>query len=292
MPYLELTLELEGLAPERVEAASFDSGALSVTLTDGRDDAILEPAPGEIRLWPATRLQALFASGADCDRLVASLASQLGVDPARIRPRIVEDRLWEREWLKDFHAMRFGTRLWVCPRHDVATDPAAVVVLLDPGLAFGTGTHATTAMCLEWLDAHVPVGATVIDFGCGSGILAIAALKLGARRAWCHDIDPQALLATSENAEANGVAAATVICDSAAALPHGVDLLLANILSGPLCDLAARFALLVRPGGQVILSGLMQDQEAQVTEAYHACFDTTRIAVRDGWVALRAVRRE
>ena len=291
MPFVELTLDLQGLTPEVAEAASFNSGALSVTLADSRDDAVLEPAPGEIRLWPATRMQALFAEGTDPEPLVASLAQQLGVDPARIQPRLVADRLWEREWLKDFHAMSFGTRLWVCPRHEIVTDPHAVVVLLDPGLAFGTGTHATTAMCLSWLDTHAPVGARVLDFGCGSGILAIAALKLGAGRAWCYDIDPQALLATAENAQANDVAAATVMCASVEQLPPAVDVLLANILSGPLCALAEGFATRVRPGGQVILSGLMAHQEAEVTAAYDAWFDTTQIAVRDGWVALQAVRR-
>jgi ribosomal protein L11 methyltransferase len=291
MPFLELTLELQGLAPEQAEEATFSLGALSVTLTDSRDDAVLEPAPGEVRLWPATRLQALFADGTDAGVVATSLAQQLGVDATRIRPRIIEDRLWEREWLKDFHAMRFGARLWVCPRHEVVGDPDAVVVLLDPGLAFGTGTHATTAMCLEWLDAQLPAGARVIDFGCGSGILAIAALKLGAACAWCHDIDPQGLLATAQNAQSNGVAKATVICAAPAALPAAVDVLLANILSGPLCELAPRFAALVLPGGHVILSGLMQHQEAEVTAAYDAWFDTAAIAVRDGWVALHAVRR-
>ena len=196
MPFLELTLELQGLDPELAAAVAFDSGALSVTLTDSRDDAVLEPKPGEVRLWPATRQQALFADGSDATALRDSLAQQLRIDPARIRSRVIEDRPWEREWLKDFHAMRFGTRLWVCPRHEIVADPDAVIVLLDPGLAFGTGTHPTTAMCLSWLDANTAAGARVIDFGCGSGILAIAALKLGAGRAWCHDIDPQALLAT------------------------------------------------------------------------------------------------
>jgi ribosomal protein L11 methyltransferase len=164
-------------------------------------------------------------------------------------------------------------------------------VLLDPGLAFGTGTHATTAMCLEWLDAHCPRGALVIDFGCGSGILAIAALKLGAARAWCHDLDPQALLATAQNAQANRVANATVICARPGELPAAVDVLLANILSGPLCALAESFASRVRPGGHVILSGLMAHQAAEVTAAYDAWFDTTPIAERDGWVALHAARR-
>jgi ribosomal protein L11 methyltransferase len=291
MPFLELTLELQGLSPDLAEEAVFGSGALSVTLTDSRDDAVLEPMPGEVRLWPATRLQALFPDGADRAALLAGLARRLAVDPARIRAQVIADRRWEREWLKDFHAMRFGKRLWVCPHHEIIDDPDAVTVLLDPGLAFGTGTHATTAMCLAWLDAHAPRGARVIDFGCGSGILAIAALKLGAGRAWCHDIDPQALLATGQNAQANGVADATVLCGTAAELPAGVDVLLANILSGPLCELAPLFARQVRPGGQVILSGLMTHQQAEVTAAYDAWFDVAPIAAREGWVALNAVRR-
>jgi ribosomal protein L11 methyltransferase len=292
MPFLELTLDLQGLAAQAAEDAAFDLGALSVTLTDSRDDAVLEPAPGEIRLWPATRMQALFAADTDPDRVIGALARQLGADPAAIQPRVVADRLWEREWLKDFHALRFGTRLWVCPRHEVVTDAHAVVVELDPGLAFGTGTHASTALCLTWLDAHPPVAARIIDFGCGSGILAIAALKLGARQAWCHDIDPQALHATAENAQANGVAKATVLCERATDLPVGVDVILANILSGPLCALAEQFAGLVRPGGHVILSGLMEPQAAEVTAAYDAWFDTSSIAVREGWAALQAVRRK
>lgn len=292
MPFLELTLDLQGLVAEAAEDAAFELGALSVTLTDSRDDAVLEPAPGEVRLWPATRMQALFPAGTDSERLIEALARQIGADAGAIQPREVADQLWEREWLKDFHAMRFGTRLWVCPRHEVVEAPEAVVVVLDPGLAFGTGTHATTAMCLTWLDHHPPRGARVIDFGCGSGILAIAALKLGAAQAWCHDIDPQALLAGAENAQANGVAKATVMCESAASLPAGVDVLLANILSGPLCALAERFAALVRPGGHVVLSGLMEHQAAEVTAAYDAWFDTSPIAAREGWVALQAVRRK
>ncbi|HEV2702922.1 MAG TPA: 50S ribosomal protein L11 methyltransferase [Steroidobacteraceae bacterium] len=292
MPFLELTLDLQGLIAEEAEDAAFELGALSVTLTDSRDDAVLEPAPGEVRLWPATRMQALFPADTDSDRLVAALAQQIGAAAAAIRPREVADRVWEREWLKDFHAMRFGARLWVCPRHELVADADAVVVLLDPGLAFGTGTHATTAMCLAWLDRQALSGARVIDFGCGSGILAIAALKLGAARAWCHDIDPQALWATAENAQANGVAKATVLCENATSLPAEVDVLLANILSGPLCELAERFAGLVRPGGQVVLSGLMEHQAAEVTAAYDAWFHTSPIAVREGWVALQAVRRK
>jgi len=291
MPFLELTLDLRGLPAQEAETAAFDLGALSVTLTDTGDDPVLEPAPGEVRLWPATRLQALFSADTDPVRAIATLSSRLGTGAAAISQRLIPDKLWEREWLKDFHAMRFGEHLWVCPHHEPVQEPGAVVVQLDPGLAFGTGTHATTAMCLTWLDAHAPRGARVIDFGCGSGILAIAALKLGAARVWCHDIDPQALLATQQNAQANAVASSTVICERAGELPRGVDVLLANILSAPLCELAGTFAALVRPGAAVVLSGLMQHQAAEVTAAYDAWFDTSPIASREGWVALLAVRR-
>jgi len=291
VPWLSLTFDLEDLSAQLCEEACFEAGAVSVTFTDRRDDPVLEPAPGEVRLWPDSRLQALFEADADPRAVVALLQQRLDREPPGLAIERLEDRLWEREWLKDFHAMRFGQRLWVCPRHEVTAEPGAVVVLLDPGLAFGTGTHATTAMCLEWLDAHPPAGTRVIDYGCGSGILAIAALKLGAREAHCFDIDPQALIATTDNARDNGVSDRLVIQERAAALPAGCDVLLANILSGPLCRLAPDFAALVRSGGRLVLSGLMEHQEPEVTQSHAPWFDVHRIALRDGWVALEARRR-
>jgi len=247
---------------------------------------VLEPAPGEFRLWPQARIQALFPPEADRDEIVRALSRTLGVDPALLRPRAVPDRAWEREWLRDFHAMRFGRRLWVCPHHEQVTDPQAAVVRMDPGLAFGTGTHATTALCLEWLDAHPPADAAVVDFGCGSGVLALAALRLGARSASCFDIDPQALIATHDNASANGLSEQVRLCDSAAAIPRGADLLLANILSGPLVELAPCFAEILRPGGAVVLSGLMEKEASEVTHAYDAWFDMRAFGVRESWVCL------
>jgi ribosomal protein L11 methyltransferase PrmA len=170
MPHLALTLELTGLDPVAAEDACFAAGAVAVTLTDAADDAILEPKPGEERLWPRTVLQALFDADAASPALLAGLAAQLGVAPERLVAERVADRVWEREWLKDFHAMRFGRRLWIVPHHeDAPADPAAVVVRLDPGLAFGTGTHPSTALCLAWLDACFTGAETVIDYGCGSG---------------------------------------------------------------------------------------------------------------------------
>jgi len=252
---------------------------------------VLEPLPGELRLWKHTRLKALFAAPAQGGALVAQLAAQLGIEPQQIAARTVEDRVWEREWLKDFHAMRFGARLWVSPHHEPVTDPGAIVVALDPGLAFGTGTHASTALCLTWLDAHGAAGARVIDYGCGSGVLALAAAKLGARAVHCFDIDPQALLATRENAAANAVAHSVHVHAQAATLPAGIELLLANILSSTLCTLAPQFARLLRPQGTALLAGILEHEVPEVTAAYAPCFDVARWAARDGWVALSARRR-
>ena len=289
--FVELSFELGSLEPEGAEAACFACGATSVTFIDSRDDPILEPLPGEFRLWPATRLQALF-NGDDADALTQELSEALGVPPRVIQARVVADRAWEREWLKDFHAMRFGTRLWICPHHEQVEDPKAVVVKMDPGLAFGTGTHPTTALCLEWLDRGPVAGARVIDYGCGSGVLAVAAARLGAVEAHCFDIDPQALIATRDNAEANAVTGRVRLHNSAESLPRGVDVLLSNILSGPLCELAPRFADLVRPNGDLVLAGLLEQEVSDVTRAYDAWFDIRRFGQREGWVGLCGRRRQ
>jgi ribosomal protein L11 methyltransferase len=289
--FLELSFELRDLDVEVAENACFECGATSVTFSDMRDDPVLEPAPGEFRLWPATRLQALFAGDTDETHAVAALAAALDIPRDRIALRPIEDRVWEREWLKDFHAMRFGQRLWVVPHHETVTDNGAVIVKLDPGLAFGTGTHPTTALCLEWMDGNLQAGSSVIDYGCGSGILAIAAAKLGARHASCFDIDPQALIATRDNATANDVGARVQVFESPDDLPRPVDFLVANILSGPLCELAPSFATLIRPGGALVLAGLMEHQAAEVAEAHSAWFDMRPFGKRDDWLGLSGRRR-
>ena len=217
---------------------------------------------------------------------MGALSRALGLDPLLLRAREVADRAWEREWLRDFHAMRFGRRLWVCPHHELVTDPGAAVVRMDPGLAFGTGTHPTTALCLEWLDAHPPTDCAVVDYGCGSGVLALAALRLGARCAGCFDIDRQALIAARDNARANGLSDRVRLCDSAGEIARGADLLLANILSGPLVALAHDFADIVRTAGALVLSGLMEQEIPEVTHAYEAWFDMRIFAVRESWVCL------
>jgi ribosomal protein L11 methyltransferase len=290
-PWVEVTFALGELEADSAYAACVACGAIAVTFTDAGDTPVLEPLPGEFRLWSQTQVCALFPAEES-----ASGVRALGVTLARpaesLNTRAVPERAWEREWLKDFRALRFGTRLWVCPRHERIADPAAAVVYLDPGLAFGTGSHATTALCLEWLEGHVRRGERIIDYGCGSGILALAAIRLGADRAFCFDIDPQALIATADNAQVNGIATQVNVCAHAAALPRAADLLVANILAAPLCALAGEFAQLVRPGGSLLLAGLLEDEAHEVTRANDACFHMQPCGTRAGWVALSGRRRE
>jgi ribosomal protein L11 methyltransferase len=289
--FWQLSFELGARDPDSAEESCFDLGATSVTYVDAHDDPVLEPLPGEFRLWPTTRLRALFPDGSDPKDLVRALTEGLGVPAGGVQTERIEDRVWEREWLRDFHAMRFGRRLWICPYHEQVTATDAVVVRMDPGLAFGTGTHPTTALCLEWLDRHIAAGQRIIDFGCGSGVLAIAAVKLGAAAAHCFDIDPQALTATRENAEANDVQSQVIAYEVAGGLPAGVDVLVANILSGPLSELAPTFGALVRDGGSIVLAGLLEHQAADVTQAYGAWFDIHPFEVREGWSGLAGKRK-
>jgi ribosomal protein L11 methyltransferase len=289
--HLALTLELSGIDPAVAEDACFAAGAVAVTLTDAADDAILEPLPGELRLWPRTVLQALFDADTASPLLIAELAQALGVPAAQLKVENIADRPWEREWLKDFHAMRFGRRLWIVPHHEPApADPEAVVVRLDPGLAFGTGTHPSTALCLQWLDAGIVGGETVIDYGCGSGVLAIAAARLGARAVYCYDIDPQAGIATNDNATANDLTPLIHVLDTPQALPHGVNVLLANIISGTLCELAPSFARLLEPGAKLVLAGILDEQADEVIATYTRWFHIEPGARSSGWVLLAGER--
>jgi ribosomal protein L11 methyltransferase len=293
MPFLQVHLVLDGLDPEAAEQACFDAGALSVTLADAADTPILEPAPGATPLWPSVALAALYDFRTDRAALAAALRAAL--DAPALQPRYEElaDRPWEREWLKDFRPMRFGRRLWVCPGGQAPPAEAAdaQVIWLDPGLAFGTGTHATTALCLEWLDAQELRDARVFDVGCGSGILAVAALSLGAGHAVAMDIDPQALLATRENAERNGVADRLDVRPAEAPWEAGFDVVLANILAEPLIELAPRLAAATRPGGGIVLSGLLTSQAPDVASAFAPWFDMESPRERDGWAALAGRRR-
>jgi ribosomal protein L11 methyltransferase len=241
-------------------------------------------------LWPTVVVKALFDASADAAAIAGALESALPGGPAP-RVEVVPDKAWEREWLRDFRPMRFGRRLWVCPGGLPAGDPDAIRVELDPGLAFGTGTHPTTALCLEWLDAQELGGTTVVDYGCGSGILAIAAARLGAGPVRAVDIDPQAVIATLDNAARNRVGGVIEATSDPSLAAGGADVLVANILAGPLVELAPRFADALAPGGRIALSGLLREQADAVTAAYRPCFHIGPAMERDGWVLLAGHRR-
>lgn len=292
MTWLQVTLSTDRERAPLIEAALENAGALAVTLGDAADEPQLEPPPGATPLWSQVTLTALFPDEpqalANAQSLTQSLVAVLTATPRFER---LQDQVWERVWLKDFAPARFGRRLWICPRGRRADDPGAVVVELDPGLAFGTGHHPTTALCLEWLDGADVAGKSVLDYGCGSGILAIAALRLGASRASAVDHDPQALEATRSNAEQNAVAD-RLAAFSPGEMPDGcADLLLANILAGPLVELASRLAALVCPEGRIALSGILCDQLAQVEEAYEPWFELDAPRTEDEWVILGGRRK-
>jgi ribosomal protein L11 methyltransferase len=289
MPQLQLTVDIGTRNPEPYEDTLFELGAVSVTLEDAADDPVLEPAPGATPLWPTVVVKAVFEMDADAD-LIADALAQILPDPPAPSFEVLPDTAWEREWLKDFRPMRFGRRLCVCPGGLPAGDPQAIRIELDPGLAFGTGTHPTTALCLEWLDSQHVAGRQVIDYGCGSGILAIAAARLGAASVLAVDIDPQALIATRGNAGRNGVVERIAITGDPLIGPDSADVLLANILAGPLVELAPRFAGAVRSGGRLALSGLLLEQAETVTAAYRPWFDIATTATRDGWVLIAGCR--
>lgn len=293
MPFLQVHVRAFDLDPEVVEQACFDCGALSVTLADAGDTPILEPRPGTTPLWPATTVAALYEDGTDPVAVQESLLAALGPSVA-FEAEILADRVWEREWLKDFRPMRFGRSLWVCPGGQTPpadTSPAPTIVWLDPGLAFGTGTHPTTALCLEFLDREPPVGQRILDVGCGSGILAVAGLVMGASSAHGVDIDPQAIVASTDNAVRNAVSDRLTLAEAATPWGDRYDVVLANILAEPLIELAPRVADATRPGGAVVLAGLLTAQAAAVTDAYRPWFDMDPPRERDGWTGLSGRRR-
>lgn len=296
--WLEISAVLAREAADAAEDQLLAAGAIAVTLLDAADQPVLEPAPGETPLWPRLRITGLFAADADPLRVLADLAEL--APEVNWQPSALPDRAWEREWLRDFRPLRFGSRLAVVP-HGQAAPPGAVVVRLDPGLAFGTGTHPTTALCLEWLDTHAPTGPAplagqlVIDYGCGSGILALAALKLGAAAAIGVDLDPQALQATTANAAANGLAGRLETCPPAALetvlAERKGDILLANILAGPLHALLPEFATRLRSGGHLVLSGVLAEQADALAARAAEWFELEPPAVREGWARLAGRRK-
>ncbi|MEH6548986.1 MAG: 50S ribosomal protein L11 methyltransferase [Pseudomonadales bacterium] len=292
MPWIQLQFEIEPAQSEALEDAMLLLGCSAVTFEDRADQAIYEPLPGTTPLWSETRLTGLFDAETDMQSLLVQLDGLCGPLP-RHRVEILEDKDWEREWMIDYHAMCFGQRLWICPSWQEPPEPTAVNLMLDPGLAFGSGTHPTTGLCMEWLDANNCTDKHIIDYGCGSGVLAVAALLLGARQAIGVDIDPQALIATQENARRNGIQSErlhTYVPDQFATDVEA-DIVLANILAGPLIELSSIISQLVKPGGQLVLSGILPQQAEQVAAAYAPWIQLAPATERDGWVRLDGTRR-
>jgi ribosomal protein L11 methyltransferase len=292
MPWIQISFDVDNTEAELAAGRLEVAGACSVTFADAGDDPVLEPAPGETPLWPRIRVSALFPTSIDPLRVDAALAQPSGlVSRSGLHVARLDDRDWEREWLKDFAPMRFGQRLWVCPGDQQPTGSDGVIVRLDPGLAFGTGTHPTTALCLQWLDAATVSDQTLVDYGCGSGILAVAAALLGARKVYAVDNDPQALIATRDNADRNGVSQRIDVFAPDQLPPVAAEIVIANILAGPLQELAPVLTAITRPGGQLVMSGLLQDQAEAVEQAYRTEFDFEQRAEDQGWMRLAGCRR-
>ena len=291
--WLELHLQIPSAEAEAVEAQLEASGALSVTLLDAYDDPVLEPAPGTRPLWPHVIAVGLYAAETDPLDLLIALEGQISAAAlASARFARVDDRDWTRAWMDGYKPMRFGRRLWVVPSgHPDPEQADAVLLRLDPGLAFGSGTHPTTSMCLEWLDGLDWQGESLLDFGAGSGILAIAALKLGAGRAVAIDNDPQALIACADNADRNAVGDRLQILDSAAGPPPVCDRLVANILLSPLLQLAPQLAAAVAPGGLAAFSGLLAEQRDEFCHRYATWFDDLQVAQSGDWIRVSGRRK-
>lgn len=290
MPWIQLRVSTNEEKAEQVSDMLMGWGAQAVSFVDAQDTPIYEPMPGEVIYWTNTVVVGLFDAEHPMDKVVKQLQQvSFFKDGVDYKLEQLEDKDWEREWMDNFHPIKFGSRLWVCPSWRDIPDPTAVNVMLDPGLAFGTGTHPTTALCMQWLDATIEPQQTVVDFGCGSGILGIAALKLGAKRVIGVDIDPQAIEASTANAKRNHVEGQIELY-----LPKDqpsdfqADVVVANILAGPLAELKAVISSYVKPGGKLALSGILESQAQSVIDAYSDEFSFAPIAVQEEWVRLSA----
>lgn len=281
-------------ATERLSDLLSELGAVSVSIQaadNDRSQAIYEPPLGETPLWQRSRITGLFDDDSDLALVIAAIGNADGTGQA-IEWQIdtLADQVWERVWMEDFHPRRIGARLWICPSWQPPPDPDAVNVLMDPGLAFGSGTHPTTSLCLAWLEANIHGGERLVDFGCGSGILGIAALRLGATQVIAIDNDPQAITATLENAERNQVDGLIEGLPDAVDLPR-TELLLANILAAPLIELSTMLCDRVLPGGHIVLSGILDSQADAVAARYADAFSLDPIVHDQEWVRITGTRK-
>lgn len=293
MPWIQIKINTSGQRAEELGDILMKYGAVSVTFEDTYDSPVFEPLPGETCLWGDTDVIGLFDAETDINHLIANLQHHpLFTNDFQCNVEHIEDKVWEREWMENFHPMLFGKRLWICPSWRDAPYPKAVNVILDPGLAFGTGTHPTTSLCLEWLDSLDLCGKTVIDYGCGSGILAIAALKLGAIQAIGIDIDEQALQASHDNAKRNGVSHRLKLYHpSQLPLDYCANVVVANILAGPLCELAPLIKMRLTSGGLLGLSGVLAHQAQSVCKAYTDAFALDAVTEKEEWCRIIGIRR-
>jgi ribosomal protein L11 methyltransferase len=290
----EWVLETHSHHVELLEDWFFAQGALAVSLEDNADEPLLEPGPGETPVWQNVKVTALFGGDVDLEPIRAEIPDTLLAKNSRSDITTVRDRAWERVWMDDFSPIQMGPRLWICPSWSEPPDASAINVYLDPGLAFGTGTHATTAMCLAALDDAVRGGERVVDYGCGSGILAIAALRLGASSALGVDNDPQALTASRDNAQRNQIEASSldILFPESPGIDAWVgnsDLVVANILAGPLLTLADELIGLMTPGAKLLLTGILTEQAPELIERY-ARVNLGVSDTRDGWVLMSGQR--
>ena len=285
MAWIQIRINANKENADQISDYLMDCGSASVTFIDAKDTPIYEPPIGEVILWADTTVIGLFDASEDMQAVVRFLSSQPELSQQFVyKIEQLEDKDWEREWMDNFHPIKFGERLWICPSWRDIPDPTAVNVLLDPGLAFGTGTHATTALCLEWLENQDLTGKTVVDFGCGSGILGIAAIKLGAKRVIGIDIDPQALAASIDNAERNNVADQLEVYLPQDQPEFSADIMVANILAAPLRELHQVILGLLKPGGGLALSGILNEQGQSVVDVYQSFCHVDPIAEKGEWV--------
>jgi ribosomal protein L11 methyltransferase len=293
MTWLQLRLDADPATASILEDALLNVGAAAVTMEDDADQPVYEPGVGETPVWQRTRVTGLFTADTDMVSILAELQGHYDQTLPALRIEILEDRDWIREWMDSYHPIQCGERLWICPSWREPVDPKAVNLLLDPGLAFGTGTHPTTWLCMQWLDQQDLSGLTVIDYGCGSWILGIAALLLGAEKVIAVDNDPQALLATRDNARRNNIDDARIECLLPEHIPDGLhgDMVVANILAGPLTSLAPSLAKTLSEGAAICLSGILPSQAEALMGCYQQWFNTLNLTIKDEWVRIAGTKK-